>query len=66
MERLYAITLSLAAYSGEPVTLTGYHSTQTGDVTDTDRIEIKLGTPESPEDFRDWLRQALAMAIEEL
>lgn len=66
MKKLYGVTMSLAQHLDNPTTVTAFISEGDGETTRWTELSWKLGTVEAPEDPRDWLRQALAMMIEEL
>ena len=66
MFQLYSICMSVSGYVGQEVHLTGSASENDGTKTQLHDIKITLPEITQAEDFRDWLRQALAAAVEAL
>ena len=64
--KIRSICISLSQLNQDNPTFSCSASERNGDQVDEVDIQLKLGATDTPEDFRDWLRQALALVIEEL
>lgn len=64
MYEIYSACLCLSCIQGEAVTLSVHSSHRVGDDLRKEDYQITLDVTNAPDDLRDWLRQALAMAVE--